>query len=227
MMIYNLRVSELLDPLSREWDKEKVESVFLPADAKRILRIPLSKRPAMDRLFWLHTRNGEYKVRSGYHLERDRTRGVSATTRDDNEGRKKKLWRALWNANVPNKVKVFCWRACQEILPVFSNLVRRQISVPSECPRCQKECETTPHALRDCDFAKEVWQHTPYNQAWIAPHDTGTLDWWCNALEKADDESFSNGMMLQWAIWNARNDTVKSNAVKNAVHIARQAASIL
>ncbi|XVF88012.1 hypothetical protein PTKIN_Ptkin19aG0015200 [Pterospermum kingtungense] len=110
---------------------------------------------------------------------------------------------------------------------MLSNLARRQILVSSKCKRCQKETETTTHALRECEFTKEVWQYTPYSPAWIVSQDTTTSKWWYNVMEKADAESFSNGLMIQWAIWNVRNAAVKNNAIKNAAHVAHQAVSLL
>lgn len=41
---------------------------FHPKDAEAILRTPLSRRLSIDKLFWLHNREGKYKVKSGYHL---------------------------------------------------------------------------------------------------------------------------------------------------------------
>ncbi|XP_030964215.1 uncharacterized protein LOC115985415 [Quercus lobata] len=32
------------------------------------------------------------------------------------------LWSRIWQANVPNKIKIFSWRACLNILPTQANL---------------------------------------------------------------------------------------------------------
>jgi len=37
---------------------------------------------------------------------------------------RKNVWNALWKLHIPNKIKVFGWRACQEILPTRSNLAK-------------------------------------------------------------------------------------------------------
>ena len=39
-------------------------------DANAIFKIPLSRRRAADSVVWLHTKNGVYSVRSGYHKAR-------------------------------------------------------------------------------------------------------------------------------------------------------------
>ena len=42
-----------------------IEANFHGFDAKAILRIPLSRRYVPDMVFWLHTKDGDYSVKSG------------------------------------------------------------------------------------------------------------------------------------------------------------------
>lgn len=55
---------------------------------------------------------------------------VSASLLDDGRDR---LWRKLWNACVPGKVKICVWRACLDALPTKSNLIKRKVSVDNLC----------------------------------------------------------------------------------------------
>jgi hypothetical protein len=41
-------VDQLIDPMTSLWDEELVRFLFLPVDAERILRIPLSPRLTED-----------------------------------------------------------------------------------------------------------------------------------------------------------------------------------
>ena len=64
------RVADLIDWRFKSWDREVIESKFHTEDAEAIMRIPLSCRQAVDVMIWLHTKDGEYFVKSGYHVAR-------------------------------------------------------------------------------------------------------------------------------------------------------------
>ncbi|XP_065631571.1 uncharacterized protein LOC136068397 [Quercus suber] len=63
-------VLDLINWSTNSWDHEVIESKFQRSDAEAILHIPLSRRQVPDVLFWLHTKSGEYSVKSGYHTTR-------------------------------------------------------------------------------------------------------------------------------------------------------------
>ena len=60
------------------------------------------------------------------------------------------MWNALWKLHIPNKIKVFGWRACQEILPTHLNLAKQRIIHDNVCPNCTRFSESTIHELWDC-----------------------------------------------------------------------------
>ena len=64
------KVSELIDWRVKAWDRELIVAAFHREDVVAILRIPLSHRVVLDVLIWLHTKNGEYTVKSGYQITR-------------------------------------------------------------------------------------------------------------------------------------------------------------
>ena len=61
-------------------------------------------------------------------------------------------------AVVPNKIKNFVWRACQNFLPTKSNLYRKQVINSEVYELCDKSCETTSHVRLHCDFATSIWE---------------------------------------------------------------------
>jgi hypothetical protein len=63
------KVSELIDPISGQWDEELILSILNPVDAERILQIPLNLNAFEDFISWHATRSGLFFVRSAYHLE--------------------------------------------------------------------------------------------------------------------------------------------------------------
>ena len=61
-------VSDLIDWTNFQWNHEFIGMVFNRDDAVAIYRIPLSQRCGPDVMTWLHNKNGQYLVKSGYHI---------------------------------------------------------------------------------------------------------------------------------------------------------------
>ena len=64
-IIYS-KVSELIGVENNEWDEELVRDLFWPADAERILKIPLAVGMMEDFISWHYNKNGSFSVRSSY-----------------------------------------------------------------------------------------------------------------------------------------------------------------
>ncbi|KAL0355208.1 UNVERIFIED_CONTAM: hypothetical protein Sradi_3967700 [Sesamum radiatum] len=58
-------------------------------------------------------------------------------------------------ARIPNKVKVFVWRAIRNILPSMSNLQKRKMLEVADCPLCGYGIETLIHTFLRCTFARK------------------------------------------------------------------------
>ena len=69
----------------------------------------------------------------------------------------KRVWAALWKLRIPNKIKVFGWRACNEISPTKMNLAKRRIIEEAACPICTRFPKSAVHVLWECDAAQDVW----------------------------------------------------------------------
>ncbi|KAL5732416.1 hypothetical protein ACOSQ2_032108 [Xanthoceras sorbifolium] len=59
-------------------------------------------------------------------------------------------WLALWNLNIPPKIKIFIWRVCHNAIPSLCNLYSRKIVVDPCCSRCGDAPESSAHALFWC-----------------------------------------------------------------------------
>ena len=68
LLMENMRVSELIDQDMKYWRREFIEQNFLQADVISILNIPLSPFLRKDRLIWRCMKNGEFSMKSAYHL---------------------------------------------------------------------------------------------------------------------------------------------------------------
>ena len=67
------------------------------------------------------------------------------------------VWKTLWKLKVPNKIKVFGWRACCNILPTRVNLSKKQIIEDNRCEACKIEPETSVHTLWNCGVVQDIW----------------------------------------------------------------------
>ena len=55
------------------------------------------------------------------------------------------------------KIKIFRWRACNNILPTKCNLVKRKIIIDDKCHIYTREVESVTHALWGCATVQDVW----------------------------------------------------------------------
>ena len=61
-------MSELIDTELHGWRRDTILEKFGAEEAAAICKIPLSQRNIVDSVVWLHTKNGKYSVKFGYHL---------------------------------------------------------------------------------------------------------------------------------------------------------------
>jgi hypothetical protein len=118
------KVVEIIDPDTRWWNKPLITAIFNHEEVEIICNIPLSRYGQPDVLRWQGTTSGEFTVRSAYHLEKEkqeRLRGESSTAPACT-----RTWKTIWSLNVPNSVKMFLWRACNDLLPTKVNLGKKR-----------------------------------------------------------------------------------------------------
>ena len=76
-----------------------------------------------EALVWTLTKNGGYIVKSGYNVAKQMRKEENHSGECSVQRANNPVWLRIWKAKVPNKVKIFSWRACQNILPTQDNLV--------------------------------------------------------------------------------------------------------
>ena len=66
------------------WNKQLVDSLFLPREAQQIKAIPLCLVPQSDYLYWSAEKNGIYSMKLGYKLlcEEERREDASVSSRE-------------------------------------------------------------------------------------------------------------------------------------------------
>ena len=151
----NLKVADLIDQQTRQWNRSLLQATFQQSTMNDILRIKIGEEQDQDKLRWKETKNGCFSVKTAYWVALSLNQPENAehtTARED-----KKFWNKMWKLHIPPKVRNFIWRACSNILPTSTNLCRRRIPVASTCTICQQQEETVAHVLWECPLARNVW----------------------------------------------------------------------
>ena len=118
------------------------------------------------------------------------------------------VWKSLWSLQVPTAVKVFFWRAIQDILPSAFNLHRRHLLSSPVCSRCKLAYETTVHALWSCSKAKEIWLLTPFRDM-VGRWRTGSMkDLFRYATSVLSKSELVSVLMISHRIWQAQNEEI-------------------
>ena len=116
---------------------------FSEEDVNEILRIPLPRKPRMDEIIWHFDKKRLYAVKSGYQLalKMKYPNKPSCSYKSFNH------WNRLWTLQLPEKIKIFMWRAGQNLLPTDANLWKKKILVEPYCQVYKQGVESVSHAL--------------------------------------------------------------------------------
>ena len=192
-------VDALINEENWTWNNDVLAGLFVPEEAELITRIPLSKHPIEDKLYWPWTQNGQYTCKSGYRFLKEEEEVVRPEVAQNGD---RNLWRSIWSLRVPNRVKNFLWHACHDAIPTKANLMRRHILVDPMCERCWKEEETPLHALWSCSELSTVWSLSQWSSRKISgvTNFRELLSWILN--NQGNSELFG---MTTWGIWSQRN----------------------
>ena len=133
-----------------------MSTIFHREDVDAISEIPLSRRQVGDSIFWVHTRNGGYSVKSRYHVAHEVLQH-EGWAECSSGGDMQQVWKALWKMRVLNKIKIFGWGVFHGILPTRVNLVKKKIIRESVCPICTWLPENELHVFWECPATQDVW----------------------------------------------------------------------
>ncbi|KAL0308654.1 UNVERIFIED_CONTAM: putative mitochondrial protein [Sesamum radiatum] len=206
----HLRVCDLIDDSSKDWDQTLVRNLFWHDEAESILAIPLSSVEGEDFFVWHHTATGMFSVKSAYHV------AVSLANRNQPSTSHPvpSPWKAVWSANVPGKVRVFIWKLAQNALPTGSNLFKKLREVVLACLYCGSEEEDTEHVFLRCPFARQVWALSNLRWSFISNY-PAPCGWW-NSLLKLCPGMTSPAASICWAIWWNRNRALMEQSYLSA-----------
>ncbi|KAL0440006.1 UNVERIFIED_CONTAM: putative mitochondrial protein [Sesamum latifolium] len=76
-------VAAMIDPDTKEWDRQIIENLFVPEDQELILRIPLGRETTPDYHCYHYTQTGSFSVRSAYFLAIEVLKPQSSSNQSD------------------------------------------------------------------------------------------------------------------------------------------------
>lgn len=131
-------------------------------DVELITRFRPTTTNVSDRLAWMHSKTGDYTVRSGYHVQHTH---LNSRVRNMNQIQtlsavEAKLYQAIWKMNIPPKLKNFWWRVSPNSLSVAETLRRRGCNTGKDCQLCGENEESLNHMRFQCSISKEIWELT-------------------------------------------------------------------
>lgn len=158
-------VTELISPISGDWDETLIRDTFCDEDAKQILQIPL-REGITDFIAWHFDSRGNHSVKSAYklHVElckqaRSGAPGSSSMGAGQLERHDDPTWKRIWRMACPVKVQMFVWRLRHESLALCTNLKRRGMVLErSSCFFCGRSEEDGAHLFIKCKMVKEGWR---------------------------------------------------------------------
>lgn len=201
----NCTVAEWRDHNNAEWISEAMYECLAEDKITTIKQVRGAENDQPDILSWSHTRNGEFSVRSAYHFIMENRGGNVGTS---NLEASRWLWKKIWRANVPRKVRNLVWRAANDGLPTMDKLARRGMEVDAICPRCGEGTETITHMLTQCKEVETIWKMSPIRLS-FSEWPCAFKEWCDTFIRKCKvDRAWEVGMMFLWQIWNLRNKWV-------------------
>jgi ribonuclease HI len=207
--------------------------VFFEGDVDDILKIPVGCAGAVDYLAWNYTKNGNFSVRSAYHLKMQLMRmregkPSSSSSTDEHKG-----WLALWAADVPGKAKIHVWRLIKNGLAVGDELQRRRIKEGVKCIVCSQD-ESLLHHFWLCPHSVATWEVgregtglqlcSPSSLVWRPSELHGwVLDW----LGRMDEKELAFSIMLLYQMWLARNEARDQAQIVSPKDLVRRSMALV
>jgi hypothetical protein len=204
-------VSELIDPATRTWNEAMVRECCLPYDVDAVLAIKLPPRPCDDFVAWQPEKNGVFTVSSAYRLGmQSALEAMSPGQSSSSPTGDRSIWDMVWKAEVPQKLRIFAWKAATSTLAVRTALHRRISTVDPTCAICGRGKEDAYHALVSCTLARAL--RDGMRSHWELPpesvfKDTGK-EWLLHLLANTPVHSRDRVIFLLWRVWHHHNNVV-------------------
>ncbi|KAH9754587.1 putative reverse transcriptase/RNA-dependent DNA polymerase [Citrus sinensis] len=215
-------VGEVMDD-ENNWDVAKLNQHFMQEDTEAILKIPLPRSQKVDEMLWHYDKHGEYSVRSEYQIALK----LKAPDEPSSSGSNSKRWKVVWSMELPEKMKIFMWRAARNLLPTAENLWKRKCLKDPICQGCNREVETVRHALLDCKAARKIWYHATSSVQIPNAQNQDILEFIYEVWSTWGKTEAEQAIAFCWAVWFARNKRIFEGKKSDPRASAAKAESLL
>ncbi|CAL1379744.1 unnamed protein product [Linum trigynum] len=190
-----------MDLDNRSWRQDLLQAYFCVEDLKQIQKISIPRQPCNDERFWSLETTGDYSVKSGYRLWKNKN--------EEELGELYTLvnWDRFWKLNIPLKVRLFAWIWIRDILPTGNQILDRTQRGNGGCPFCDLP-ETQKHIFQDCEWVRRVTRPTDMHLLFEKGEELTCEECFCSLQETENDEKLGKFLVALWFIWEQRNNQV-------------------
>lgn len=197
----NLMVSSLIDPLTRRWNQQSLEEIFVPGDVKWMMENqPIPRKE--DFWCWKFNRSGTFSVKSAYwfamSIKNSEARREAECLPSVN-GLKEQAWKVITSP----KIKCFIWKVLSDALPAAVSLERRGMKVDSVCQLCGEEGESINHIFFSCPLARQTWalSNIPHPQDGFHPSSIYANMSHLLSIDKRQNMREETRRLWPWVLW--------------------------
>ncbi|KAF4382663.1 hypothetical protein F8388_015491 [Cannabis sativa] len=188
---------------------ESLAEWFNPRVGNQIGRVELLSNGDKDKLIWRDSTDGSFSVRQAYLSLIKPRLGMCSN-----------VWKEIWKVPVHERVKLFLWKVCKDILPCGSRL-RTVFGNDSHCVLCSDGEDSIPHLFFHCPFARACWFSSPFgirSERLVFGNMLELVNWIIHTHPIAPPCSSGGPSFPQFAaylcysLWNARNKVFHSGS---------------
>lgn len=128
---------------------------------------------------------------------------------------------------IPEKVKIFLWRAANELFPTAENLWKKRVMQEATCPVCRNGMENTTHALLYYKFVRKVWRYSSLGIDFQEGNFPDVIILLYNSHQQHSKLSGELVASLLWVIWNARNNLLFKGKHEDPVRLVAKAVLVV
>ena len=211
-------VSSLIDVDTRRWKVDKLKRYFLPFEVDVILNISLSYTLLEDKIIWVGNKRGIFLVKNAYYIAMTVVEEVEVGESSSRDYRTP-LWKKIWQLKLLAKIQIFAWRACMEGLPTRLNLRRRGVNIETKCPLCEREIESTSHALLYCTKLWDVWWSWNTCPIQLLAENKDFVDVAMLIMNAGTPQDLEILFATAWSIWYNRNRVVHESQCETPAQV--------
>ena len=118
------------------------------------------------------------------------------------------FWKTIWHLNIPPKNRIFAWRVCRNGLPTMLNLRSRGLNISGFGSLCDKDLESSQHALFLCSHAKLTWVYWSNCPANLSSSNANFMDITSKFIDSGKTKELALLFTVLWSIWGNRNQAI-------------------